>query len=364
MPQIILGDIATPSKISRRGRKDVPFLSMSSEFGLIVDNRYRIDNSTAELSKIVKFGQLVTGLHIDEGSIWIQNKVEEGSVSSAYGVYNVDLTKVDPDYLNYALHTPRCLDYYINSGIGNNMRRCKIPWESLSSMPIWLPSIEEQKSCVLLMDTIKKLEEKIHQAITIISTAESRLLTDYLDDPITKDIEDVSLLTFGRNPLSEHIKDTEQLPICSGTSDFGDVFTEFKKKVQYYDRVVEPGTVLLSVRYPVGKVNIASERCAIGRGVVGFEPIHGVSETIFLYLSLKNKESELDSISYGIIKGIGPKEIKGIKIDYISLDKQNELSAVFYRFESIRTILKNMLTSVSKLEQRVLQEMFSHEVIA
>ena len=321
-------------------------------------------DSTAELSKVAKYGQLVTGLHMDEGSIWVQNVVPEGAVSAAYGVYDVDLSRVDPCYLNYALHTPQCIEFYSNSGVGNNMRRCKVPWETLKIMPIRLPSLEEQASSVHLMRTIEGFWYKVFDACTNVTFAENALLTEYVKDPESRSIEDIASLTFGRSLPSVDGEGDTWIPLCSGASDFGAVFIEPQKKTCTPDRVVDPGTVLLSIRDPVGRVNITPEKCAIGRGVVGFTPKQGICETSFLYLSLSAMEGVLYSMAYGIIKSIGTKEVRNIRIDCIPMDQQKNLAVIFDKLEELRKVLENMLIRTVDLQMRVLEEKFSVSVVS
>lgn len=364
MPLVLLEDIAQPAPIIRTGVRDLPILSMSSACGFVLDRRARDPGRTSESSKLVRYGQLVTGLHMDEGSIWVQNIVDEGSVSSAYSILDVDLERIDPAYLNYALHTRQSLDFYISSGVGSNSRRCKVPWESLRLLPIWLPSLREQESSVNLMREVEGMKLRIHQAFSLVDNAEGRLLDDHVQSSDGRPIEDLATLTFGRSPSSEGPLADPRIPLCSGASDFGDVFVDTMKKASSSDRVVDAGSVLLSVRDPVGRANIAPGRCAIGRGIVGITPRQGLCETNFLYLSLRRMEAELDSMSYGIIKGIGPREVKNIRIDCIDIDKQKDLSLTFDRLEKARTVLKNMLNAIILLEQRILEERFGIPVVS
>ena len=363
MPQVMLGDIVSPSVIKRKGNDDIPFLSMHKVNGLRPNLFSGEADSTAELSKVAKYGQLVTGLHMDEGSIWVQNVVPEGAVSAAYGVYDVDLSRVDPGYLNYALHTRQCIEFYSHSGVGNNMRRCKVPWETLKTMPIRLPSLEEQASSVRLMRSIERLWYKIFDACTNVNFAEHALLEESIKDPESKSIEDIATLTFGRSLPSDKGEGESWVPLCSGASDFGPVFIEPQKEICSPDRVVDPGTVLLSIRDPVGRVNITPEKCAIGRGVVGLTPKQGICETSFLYLSLSAMEGMLYSMAYGIIKSIGAKEVRNIRIDCIPMDQQKNLAVTFDKLEELRKVLENMLIRTVDLQMRVLEERFSVSVV-
>lgn len=364
MSNMLLGDVVSPSKIIRKGNRDVPFLSMSREEGLIINDKNNSSRDTIESSKIARYGQLVIGLHMDEGSIWVQNTIKEGAVSSAYDVMNVDLDVINPIYMNYALHTKECMQFYGIAGVGNTIRRSKVPWKTLKTMPIRVPDIEEQEISVNLIGKIESLKRRTHLALTLINDAENGLFNERVKKSSSVLIEKIANLTFGKAPqFISKSTDNDLMTFISGTSDFGEVFTRGKKKAISAKKIVEPDSVLISVREPVGKVNITSERCAIGRGLVGMTPKKGIAVSDYVYLALKNKKEELDFKAHGIIKGIGPKEVKEISVGYIDMDEQKKLSKYFQELEKIRNILQNMLTSTDILYQKVLQERFGCSVV-
>jgi len=68
------------------------------------------------------------------------------------------------------------------------------------------------------------------------------------------------------------------LPFYQGITDFGFRFPSRRVYCTAPTRFAEEGDVLLSVRAPVGSLNVADERCAIGRGVAALrlkEKQHG-----------------------------------------------------------------------------------------
>ena len=364
MSIMLLGDFVSPSKIVRRNNKDVPFLSMSREEGLVIDKNNKTSGNTLETSKIASYGQLVLGLHMDEGSIWVQNTTKEGAVSRAYDVLDVNLKLVDPEYMNYALHTDECMQFYRGAGIGSTIRRSKVPWDSLKTMPIKVPSLEQQKESVDLIKRTESLRHDIQNALSIISIIEGSLFEENTKDSDPVLIENLAKLTFGKTPMTTSELQNDPFPYISGASDFGEVFTEGTKKVTSAERIVEGDSVLISVREPVGKVNITTEKCAIGRGIVGATPKSEITTSSYIYLALKKKERELDSIAYGIIKGIGPKEVKEIAIDCVEINKQRRITKLFQELEKIRVILKKMLISANGLYKKILQERFSCSEVA
>ncbi len=365
MCQTLLGDIISPSKNVRRGSKHVPFLSMSSEFGLIMADGSPYDSvDSSESAKIVRRGQLVAGTHMDEGSIWVQNAVEEGAVSRVYDVFDVDSNRVSPDFLNYALHTDECLEFYSSFAIGSNIRRCRVPWTSLKSMPVRIPGLEEQMKSVDMMKLVESLSSIVVAALSIIDLAESSLFQGFTEGSETRALGKIADLSFGRTPTSGSMASDKGLPFISGSSDFGIVFADAHRTVDSADRVVGPNSVLVTVRDPVGKVNISSERCAIGRGVVGIVPRKGTSNHCYLYLALKSREAELRSVARGVIKSIGPEDLASLELPYFGIETQSALSKAFEMLESMRSVLLGMSSSADLLKKKVLQERFSASVVA
>ncbi len=75
-------------------------------------------------------------------------------------------------------------------------------------------------------------------------------------------------LTMGQSPPgSTYNEDGEGLPFFQGRTDFGFRYPENRKFCTAPTRIAEPGDTLVSVRAPVGDINMAWERCCAGRGV-------------------------------------------------------------------------------------------------
>lgn len=75
-------------------------------------------------------------------------------------------------------------------------------------------------------------------------------------------------LVMGQSPPSETYNITGNgLPFYQGVVDFGDKFPAVSKWCSKPTRKAIPGDILLSVRAPVGRLNIAVDECCIGRGV-------------------------------------------------------------------------------------------------
>lgn len=89
-------------------------------------------------------------------------------------------------------------------------------------------------------------------------------------------------LEMGQSPPGNtYNKHAEGLPFFQGSSDFGFRFPLNRKFCTDPKRIAQPGDTLVSVRAPVGDINMAQEECCIGRGVAALR--HRSNSTSFTY---------------------------------------------------------------------------------
>lgn len=120
--------------------------------------------------KVVKKNQLVVGFPIDEGVIYVQNHDAPGIMSPAYNVWNIDLGRVDPSYLEFALHSPRSMSYYADKMRGTTARRRTLTADGLREMEILLPSADGQIRVVNTLDEVRSLIEGANGQIAMLDT--------------------------------------------------------------------------------------------------------------------------------------------------------------------------------------------------
>ncbi len=144
-----LGKLIRPSKTKRAGSNDYPVLSMTSRSGIIKQSE-RFKKSIASVDKsnykVVERNQLVIGFPMDEGVYYIQNTVDRGIMSPAYGVWDIDQKVVLPKYLEQYLHGPKALEYFKQKLRGTTARRRVVPTEQMLDLEIQVPEIEIQKA--------------------------------------------------------------------------------------------------------------------------------------------------------------------------------------------------------------------------
>ena len=118
----------------------------------------------------------------------------------------------------------------------------------------------------------------------------------------TVELKSIVDVTMGQSPKSEFYNDNfEGMPFLQGNKTFGDKYPSFELYTTSIKKVAKKNSVLMSVRAPVGDLNIAREDICIGRGVCGLQMKKGDNE--FLYYLLKANISHLINKESGTVFG-------------------------------------------------------------
>ena len=126
---------------------------------------------------------------------------------------------------------------------------------------------------------------------------------------------DICEITMGQSPPGKTYNEIgEGTPFYQGNRDFGFRFPTRRVYCTAPTRFAEEGDILLSVRAPVGNLNVAEERCAIGRGVAALrlkEKQHG-----YLYYLLRATQSGWNKFeAEGTVFGSANKsDVHGFKV--------------------------------------------------
>ena len=95
-------------------------------------------------------------------------------------------------------------------------------------------------------------------------------------------IQESFILTMGQSPPGHTYNESgEGIPFYQGRTDFGFRFPSQRIFCTSPTRYADIGDVLVSVRAPVGDVNMALEKCCLGRGVAGLKHPKGYKSFAF-----------------------------------------------------------------------------------
>lgn len=131
----------------------------------------------------------------------------------------------------------------------------------------------------------------------------------------TKKLGEVADVLMGQSPPSStyNLKD-EGLPFFQGKAEFGDLYPAIDKYCSSPVRIANGGDILLSVRAPVGPINIAKEKICIGRGLASIRAKKNISDQWYLYYLLKQKEDKWDGSTGSTFQAINRQAIEDLLI--------------------------------------------------
>lgn len=97
-----------------------------------------------------------------------------------------------------------------------------------------------------------------------------------------KRLSQIANITMGQSPLGESLNDSgEGVEFFQGSTDFGWQFPTVRQFTTQPTRMAKRGDILLSVRAPVGDLNVVHLDCCIGRGLAALNSRDGFNGFLF-----------------------------------------------------------------------------------
>jgi type I restriction enzyme S subunit len=153
------------------------------------------------------------------------------------------------------------------------------------------------------------------------------------------------------------------MPFFQGKADFQEKFPRVRnwctcEKV----KIAFPNDILMSVRAPVGSVNVCNQRSIIGRGISAirpFEETHGE----YLYYFLKSNKEKITSLGTGsTFKAITQQTLAKIQIPFPPINDQIRIAMLLSRVETLIATRKNNLRLLDEFLKSTFLEMFGDPV--
>ena len=140
-------------------------------------------------------------------------------------------------------------------------------------------------------------------------------------------IEDIVEVTMGQSPKSQYYNTEENgVPFLQGNRTFGFKRPTFDTYTTLVTKSAKAGDVIMSVRAPVGDLNITPVDMCLGRGVCSLRMKNGNQE--FLYYMMKYYMPQLLNKESGTVFGsVNRKDINGLEVDIPEdTDKQKKIA--------------------------------------
>jgi len=303
---------------------------------------------------------------------------------------------VDQRFLFYWMASTEFVDAATRASEGTKMPRAK--WEFVERIEKFLPEEDEQRAIAVVLGSLDDkiaLNRRMNQTLEVL--AQAIFKSWFIDfDPVRAKMEgrppagmDAEMaalfpdamhgdvpsgwgkgslaeefnLTMGQSPPgSTYNEHKEGLPFFQGRTDFGFRFPTNRVYCTGPTRYANPGDTLVSVRAPVGDINMAAEYCALGRGVAAVR--HKSGSRSFTYYCMRSIQSKFKQFeAEGTVFGsINKDDFKALEVSKPDLDILNLFEQLAHPIDQMIENNEKEITALSGLRDLLLPKLLSGEV--
>lgn len=283
-----------------------------------------------------------------------------------------------PLFLNYTLLYKDFFKYSVSVSMRTGMP--KINRDELNEYKILLPSLKEQEKIADILSTvdsqIEDTDKLIEKTKELKKGLMQRLLTKGIGHTEFKKTEvgeipmewevrnliDVSEIIMGQSPNSDSYNDLSNgIPFFQGKTEFGSIYPSIKKWCTEPTKISEPLDILISVRAPVGEVNINKYTACIGRGLAAIRATE--SNYRYIYYYLQNVKEKLNLSAQGsTFTAINSSDLKNIKIALPTLIEQEKIADTLSVVDNQIEEYKNKKVKLEELKRGLMQQLLTGKI--
>lgn len=276
-----------------------------------------------------------------------------------------------PTFYKYIIPQKR-LKYDLNVASPGGAGRNRVLNKKLFlSIPVNIPLLKEQEKIAKFLTTVDKKITNLENIITSLENQKKGLLQQIFSQKLRfkdkngnnypnwekKKLEDISNITMGQSPDSDFVN-TEKIgtPFLQGNAEFTNKYPIEKYWCTKPQKIANPTDILLSVRAPVGAINIANKKFCIGRGL---SAISFNCNKLFGKYNLEFNLFQLIKKSQGsTFSSINKKDISEVILFIPCLEEQTKIADFFSAFDRKLENQKAQLEHWKQIKKGLLQQMF------
>ena len=255
---------------------------------------------------------------------------------------------IDENFLYHSLKSVRW-----NEGINKAVKGLTLNKNLISQKEILLPNLTIQKEIAKNLDSMGNLLELRKKQLNYLKELGKSLFITFNKNGIEKRLDDIADISMGQSPLSQSYNiDKKGLPFYQGKTEFGDIY--IKEPIIYCNspiKIVEKNDILMSVRAPVGDVNIATQKSCIGRGLASIRAKK--VDYLYLFYLLKERKIKIEKMGVGsTFKAINKNNISSLQIPIIEMSKQNRIKKYLLLIEKLSFIISSIIFKISEILEK------------
>lgn len=165
-------------------------------------------------------------------------------------------------------------------------------------------------------------------------------------------LEEICAINMGQSPdSSTYNEDGNGLPFFQGNADFGEIYPAVRMWCSEPTKIAREKDILISVRAPIGALNIANCECCIGRGLAALTVNEDICAQEYLWHALSGKVDELNSKGTGsTFKAINKKTLSETEIPLPPIDEQRKIAAIL---DKVSDLIAKRQQQLDKLDEMI-----------
>ena len=305
------------------------------------------------------------------GSIKRLDKYNQGALSSLYICFQVN--NMNSDFIVKYFESPQWhkqISLCVAEGARNH-GLLNVNINDFFSTKHFLPQLAEQEKIANFLTTVDKKITNLENTIISLENQKKGLLQQIFSQKLRfkdengnnypnwekKKLEDISNITMGQSPDSDFVN-TEKIgtPFLQGNAEFTNKYPIEKYWCTKPQKIANPTDILLSVRAPVGAINIANKKFCIGRGL---SAISFNCNKLFGKYNLEFNLFQLIKKSQGsTFSSINKKDISEVILFIPCLEEQTKIADFLSAFDRKLENQKAQLEHWKQIKKGLLQQMF------
>ncbi|MEM3586912.1 MAG: restriction endonuclease subunit S [Candidatus Jordarchaeaceae archaeon] len=193
--------------------------------------------------------------------------------------------------------------------------------------------------------------------------------TEYKQTPIGRIPKDWEVMKLGETntveiimgqspPSSTYNERGEGLPFLQGKAEFGSVYPNPVKYTIQPLKIAEKGDIIISVRAPVGDVNLVPFKLCIGRGLSAIRIKKG-SNLFYFYFFQKTKRI-IENVGKGsTFKAITKNELENLFIPIPPIREQEKIAEVLSTVDDAIQKVDEAITKTERLKKGLMQKLLT-----
>ena len=174
---------------------------------------------------------------------------------------------------------------------------------------------------------------------------------------------DIASIIMGQSPSgSSYNEEGKGLVFYQGRTDFGFRFPTRRVYTTKPKKIAEKNDVLLSVRAPVGDINVANESCCIGRGLCALRSLY--STPSFLYYTMDSLRPQLNQFNGGgtIFGSINQASLNSLQIHIPAFEQIKSFETKAAPLDAMIMNNNNEILRIASLRDFLLPRLMSGEI--